>query len=501
MSKELFKKLKAYGESEAYPFHMPGHKRNPDSGPMASFYQCDITEIDGFDNLHQPEGLLLEAQNKAAALYHSQETYFLVNGSTSGILSAISAISQKGKKLIAARNCHKAVYHAAFLNRLEMEYIYPEVLPEYGLANGIYVKQIEEKLKEIAAKEHCPIHAISEFIAGIIITSPTYDGMISDVKGIVQMAHRYEIPVIIDQAHGAHFGFHPAYPVNAVEEGADIVIHSVHKTLPAPTQTALLHRNGTLTDSKILQKYLQIYQSSSPSYLLMAGIDSCMDIVDKEGRKRLDELLTMRADFIRKTKSLQKIHIYPSMAECGEYQKTGWKSGQAEPGRLVLSVKGSNLTGQEFYDILREEYQLQMEMCGADYVVAILSMMDRKEGFDRLAEALCQIDKNLQKKSLHRPNKTEAKQQIRMQIPYPEIVFSIAKAFLAPDKEVPLLQAKGQIAANFVNLYPPGIPFLVPGEKLDDKIIAFIEMYLENGYTLQGVGKSITGETVLRVII
>lgn len=502
MSKDLFEELKAYSESDAYPFHMPGHKRNPESGPFFSFYQYDITEIDGFDNLHQPEGLILEAQKRAATLYHSQETYFLVNGSTSGILSAVSAVAGRGKKLIVARNCHKAVYHAAFLNRLEMEYVYPEILLDYGLADGFCARQIEKKIKEIAAKENVSLQVVSEWIAGIILTSPTYDGIVSDVEGIVRLAHSYEIPVIIDQAHGAHFGFHPAYPPNAVEEGADIVIHSVHKTLAAPTQTALLHRNGTMVDGDILRKYLRIYQSSSPSYLLMAGIDSCMDILAKEGKDRLADLLTMRTEFIQKTQTLKFIHVYPSMAEREASQISVWESGREEPGRLILSVRGSHLTGQELYDILREEYYLQMEMCGADYVVAILSMMDKKEGFDRLAEALLAIDKTILQASKDKSEKQKlTKKMSATQIPNPEVVLPIWEAFLAGNREVPLFQAKGQIAADFVNLYPPGIPLLVPGEKIDNEMIAFIEKYLENGYTLQGISKTKPGKNVLRVIV
>ena len=491
----MFEGLKIYSESGAYPFHMPGHKRNLQSGPLSSFYQYDITEIDGFDNLHEPEGLIAEAQQRAAKLYHSQETYFLINGSTAGILSAISAVADRGKKLLIARNCHKAVYHAAFLNHLELEYIYPDRVPDCNLADGINAAQIEAKLKEIMIKEQIDLEELSSLVAGVVITSPTYDGILSDVKGITVLAHRYGIPVIVDQAHGAHFGFHPGYPESAVAQGADLIIHSVHKTLPAPTQTAILHRNGSLTDGERLRNYLRIYQSSSPSYLLMAGIDSCMKLLEKEGYERLEQLLVMRNEFMLKAEALKHIRIYTSMAEKKIPDTAEWVSGLSEPGRMVITVNESVITGQIIYDMLREKYGLQMEMCGKNYVVAILSMMDRREGFDRLTEALIAIDKfidemQMQNNCLKTPigwQQAEAYCQEEEGVIRPEVVKSLCDAFMKPAKEISLSMAEGEVVADFVNLYPPGIPLLVPGERIDIQMIHLAEQYLEAGYHLQGI--------------
>lgn len=502
MGDNLYDHLKAYGESDVYPFHMPGHKRNTQSGPFSSFYQYDITEIAHFDNLHQAEGILLEAQKRAARLYGSEETFFIVNGSTAGILSAISAVATKGKKLIIARNCHKSVYHAAFLCKLELEYLYPEILEEYGLADGFSANQIAEKIREIAKAEE---------VAGIVITSPTYDGIISDVAGIVEVAHTYEIPVIVDQAHGAHFGFHPGYPQSAVAEGADLVIHSVHKTLPAPTQTALLHVNGTLVNREKLRKYLQIYQTSSPSYLLMTGIDSCMALLQREGRDRLDNLLKLRRSFTEKTKDLRYIQIYPSMAERGEDVLQEWTSGSEEPGRLLISVKDSSITGQELHDILKDKYRLQMEMYGADYVVAILSMMDREEGLERLATALSEIDEKIS--ALSKYAKAENNDIIKDKAVYsgvrlsgreflqrPQKACLINEAFTESGIEILLSEADCRISAEFINLYPPGIPFLVPGERFDKAMIEIIMKYLENGYTLQGIKKDNKMQAIVKVL-
>lgn len=488
MRDRLYESLKEHGESDYYPFHMPGHKRNPKSGPMSGMYRLDITEIDGFDNLHQPEGILKAAMERVAALYGSEETYFLINGSTAGILSAVSAVAGRGKILLIARNCHKAVYHAAFLNRLEIEYVYPPILKEVGIVGGINARQVEKRIRAVAEINGIPLSEVSRLIAGVVITSPTYEGILSETPEIVKTAHSYGIPVILDQAHGAHFGFHPKFPESGVREGADLVIHSLHKTLPAPTQTALLHHNGTLTDGELLRKYLRIYQSSSPSYVLMAGIDSCIDLVREEGNRRLGELLSHRRELWQQTEHLKYIRIYPSVAEDADERleeidmdglDSGWRSSDAEPGRLVISVRGSNISGKELYDELREHYHLQMEMYGWDYVTAICSMMDEREGFLRLGRALKKIDATLSK---------GAKSDLE-EFPQPEIALSVFDAYTAEGKYCPLRESEGRISAEFVNLYPPGIPLLVPGEKLDDRVIAVLEHYLSAGYPIQGIAQ------------
>lgn len=487
MKGNLFYELKKYGESDFYPFHMPGHKRNLDCDFFSEIYKIDITEIDGFDNLHQAEGIIKKAQEKAALLYHSKETFYLINGSTAGILTAVSALADRGKKLILARNCHKAVYHGVFLNHLEAEYIYPKMIDEFGISDGITAEQVDNKIQEILLEEKISDEKAGELIAGIVVTSPSYDGILSDVRGIAKIAHSYGIPVIVDQAHGAHFGFHDAFPENAVTEGADLVIHSTHKTLPAPTQTALLHCNSSLVSLETVKKYLRIYQSSSPSYVLMAGIDSCMDFVKKEGKERLEQLLLSRKELIEGTKGLNKIRIYQSMAERGvkgQEISRSYLPEMEEPGRLLISVRGTGYTGQQMYDVLRENYHLQMEMCASDYVIAILSMMDRKEGFDRLRKALSETDRLLSDRDKKKEEKTGFSEYCHYQ---PEIVLKISDAFMADEESVLLYEAKGRIASEFVNLYPPGIPLLVPGERIDDKIISMLETYLDNGYAVQGI--------------
>ena len=274
MSENLLEKLKKYGASDYYPLHMPGHKRN--TAHFAEPFSIDITEIDGFDNLFHAEEILLEAQQRAAQLYHSDETFYLVNGSTCGLLSAISASVPRGGRILMSRNSHKASYHAAFLNGLHVTYLYPEADMVRGINGSIRPEQVQEALLQ------------HPDICAVLITSPTYDGVVSDIKAIAELAHRAGAVLIVDEAHGAHFAMHDSFPKSALALGADLVINSIHKTLPSMTQTALLHVQGERVDRRRLKKYLGIYQSSSPSYVLMAGMDACVCLMAEQKQELFD---------------------------------------------------------------------------------------------------------------------------------------------------------------------------------------------------------------------
>ena len=217
--KTLYERLEAYGKSDYYGFHMPGHKRNPVFGKEMLPYQIDITEIEGFDDLHHAEGILKDAQARASRLYQSGETHFLINGSTVGILSAVLGCTKRGDQILMARNCHKSVYHAVYLQELSPVYIYLEYLQEEQINGEIDAGEIEHILDR------------NPEIRAVILVSPTYDGVLSDIGRIADIVHRRKIPLIVDEAHGAHFGFGEAFPKNSNVLGADIVIHSLHKTL------------------------------------------------------------------------------------------------------------------------------------------------------------------------------------------------------------------------------------------------------------------------------
>jgi len=461
MSDSLYSRLKELSESDLYSFHMPGHKRLfPDEN---GWYEFDISEITGFDYLHSPESIILNAQMKAAELYQADESFYLVNGSTAGILSAVSAVSN-GKKLLILRNSHFSVYHGAYLNNLALVYIYPRCDDETGIIYGVTAEDVREKLEK------------DPDIGAVLITSPTYEGICSDILGIAEIVHAYGACLIVDQAHGAHFGFHPAFPENAVKQGADIVIHSLHKTLPALTQTALLHVNGERINRNRLKRFLRIFQSSSPSYPLMAGIERCLDFVKNEGRETLEKMLEMRNAMTDQVGQLNHFTIIPKTDANHEKGTGNLQKLTTDPCKLIILTKDIN--GFELARILREKYLLEMEMATDKYVTAIITMMDKPEGLNRLADALKEIDSQIPI--------TSEKAEINTYTPYaPEIVMNIKEAYDGDRIEVPLSETEGKIAAEFAYFYPPGIPLIVPGEKVDCHIIPMLKKQGETFWILR----------------
>ena len=461
----LYDRLLQYQSSEMYPFHMPGHKRRKDD--FANPFLIDITEIEGFDNLHHAEGILKDAQDRAAALYHSEETYFLVNGSTCGILAAVSACMTRGGKILMARNCHKAAYHAAYLRGLDIEYLYPEKEDIFGINGGIHEDIVEKALEEF------------QDIQAVMITSPTYDGVVSNVEKIAQIVHGKGIPLIVDEAHGAHFGFHEYFPKSSVEMGADLVIHSLHKTLPSLTQTALLHVNGNRVDRECLRRFLDIYQTSSPSYVFMAGMDSCVCLLEKRGGELFESLRRNLEVFYKQTESLGCIYL----ANHGLMGKSGIHD--FDRSKLVISARNAGFTGNQLANLLRNRYHLELEMAGGSYGLALTSISDTEEGFLRLSEALKEIDACLENKI--EKNTEKSTLTIEDIVIKNEVWCRIHEALESPGESVLLEKAEGKICREFVYLYPPGIPMLVPGEIISREVLGKIRRLVREGYSVQGM--------------
>ena len=460
---EVIRKLMQLNESDEYPLHMPGHKRNVGCGFLSDVYGIDITEIIGYDNLYEADGMLKDAMERAAKVYGTEETFFLVNGSTVGILSAITGVTKRGDRILVARNCHKAVFHAIELRELQAVYLHPEYLPEWDIAGGIDPKEVEAKLAQ-----HPDIKAI-------VITSPTYEGIVSDVETIAGLAHAHNIPLIVDEAHGAHLPFDERFPKSALSCDADIVIQSMHKTLPSFTQTALIHMKKGYADIGRIKEYIGYYQTSSPSYLFMAGMDECISTLEKEGSRLWDAFFEMREEFLKKMARLQAIRIL-----------TG-----NDPCKLVISVKGTDLTGNELQKILLERYHIQLEMAAESYVLGIITMCDTKEGFDRLANALLEVDESLDKSMTELSEEAiiyeEYKHSNKSVVWQEDIVYSLAEVREKEIKEVLIDEAEGCVCADYVNLYPPGIPLFLPGERISKEHIALINRYLEKDMHVQGV--------------
>lgn len=456
----LYEKLVAYGKSDVYPFHMPGHKR--EALPFINPYKIDITEIDGFDNLHHATGILKELQERAAKVFKARKTFYLINGSTCGLLAAISAATEKGDHILMARNCHKAVYHAAYLRELRVEYLYP-VITKAGIQGMIAPDEVKRMLREYPD------------VKAVVITSPTYDGVVSDVEKIAEIVHEYGIPLIVDEAHGAHFGFSSFFPESAIKKGADVVVQSLHKTLPSFTQTALLHLQSDRVKENKIKRFLDIYETSSPSYLFMAGMDNCIRMLEEEGETLFANYESLLCEFYQQAENLQQIKLL---------RKKDFSKKEAfdfDASKLILSVRNKDMTGERLYQTLLHQYHLQMEMASGFYVTAITSIMDRKEGFDRLIHALLEIDPVLHKKmdqdsdfveKMYRKNKK---------------VLEIHEAVDKKYESVLLEKSIGKVSGEYVYLYPPGIPILVPGEEISNEIVENISNCENQNLSVEGL--------------
>lgn len=498
----LLERLTEYAGSDAYPFHMPGHKRReiPDGipGGFPDPYGIDITEIDGFDNLHHAEGILKDAMDEAAAIYGADRSWYLVNGSTCGILSAVFATTENGGKILTARNCHKAVYHAICLNRLEAEYLYPEEITEFGINGGIRAEDVRKALEKDAmrcAGNSGDVRGKITKIQAVLITSPTYEGVVSDIRAIADAAHEYGIPLIVDEAHGAHLEYADqchSFPKSALEYGADIVIQSLHKTLPCFTQTAILHVKGKPVDQDRVSRYLSMFQTSSPSYLFMAGMERCIRYMDGDGRNGMVRYEKRLEHFMKRMEGLQVLEVLDREI-CGKYRTVaGW-----DPSKIVVStMRAEDFHGEELAETLRRKYHLEMEMTAPEYVIAMTSLMDTEEGFERLGTALLEIDGALRHcvESEQKKEKGESKEKERCETPeateskvsHPIRRMLICEAMDADTERTALQDTVGKVSAEFVYLYPPGIPIIAPGEVFTDAIVEKIVAYKAAGLLVQG---------------
>ena len=467
---------------------MPG-KAQPSSGWL--FNSIANKHADAIDNLHHAEGILKDAMETAAAIYGADRSWYLVNGSTCGILSAVFAATENGGKILTARNCHKAVYHAICLNRLEAEYLYPEEITEFRINGGIRAEDVRKALEKDAmrcAGNSGDVRGKITKIQAVLITSPTYEGVVSDIRAIADAAHEYGIPLIVDEAHGAHLEYADqchSFPKSALEYGADIVIQSLHKTLPCFTQTAILHVKGKLVDQDRISRYLSMFQTSSPSYLFMAGMERCIRYMDGDGRNEMIRYEKRLERFMERMEGLQVLEVLDREI-CGKYRTVaGW-----DPSKIVVSpMRAEDFHGEELAETLRRKYHLEMEMTAPEYVIAMTSLMDTEEGFERLGTALLEIDGALRRRmESGRKEKaaSETPEGLESKLSHPVRRMLICEAMDADTERTAFQDTVGKVSAEFVYLYPPGIPIIAPGEVFTDAIVEKIMAYKAAGLLVQG---------------
>ena len=459
MDEGLFERLETYAARGVLAMHMPGHKRNAGAaGYLAGLgARLDITEIDGFDNLHAPEGILRDAMARAAALSGSERAYFLVNGATGGILAGVHALTKRGDKVIVARNSHQAVYHAVELMELDAAYVLPDFDWATGLIGSVTPEAVEQAL--------CA-HPDARLV---IVTSPTYDGAVSDIASIARAAHARGVPLLVDEAHGAHLGFHPYFPGGAVRAGADIVVQSLHKTLPSLTQTAIAHAGGLADPDRFLAA-LDIFQTTSPSYLLLASIDGCIRLIEREGESLFDAWAARLSRFDELARALRRIALL-GRGGCARSMFA------FDPSKIVLSTRGLNLTGPKLMDLLRARHGIELEMAARDYALAMTGLTEPDGALEALAAALLEIDREC----------APAGARDEGGAPFlPERAMSIAQALMMEREVVPVSEAAGRVSAQYAWAYPPGIPLIAPGEVVDIHFVHETARCLSAGIALRG---------------
>ena len=433
---------------------MPGHKRQSINGDLP--YEIDLTEISGFDNLHNPQGCIKAVEDKAKALYNAKHAYMLVNGATCGIMSAIGALTNRGDRVLIARNCHISVYRAVKLFGLKPDYIQPEYAEENGaklpVFGSVSPRDIEVKLSE------------NPDITFVVLTSPTYEGVVSDIKSISEICKKHGARLFVDEAHGAHFPFGSAFPESAINCGADISVVSLHKTLPSLTQTALLLTNNTEFDTA-LREQLAVFQTSSPSYVLMSSVECCLDYIS-DNPDGFDKYINRLKDFEAKAADLKNLKLlFREDNNVYAYDR----------GKLVISTIGTSITGTQLADILRTEYKIETEMSAEDYIIAMTSVCDTDEGFKRLINALNAIDNRIEK--------AENSKNLNI-LSLPQKAVEPFECSYKSGIVLSLTDCKGKISLEDVFAYPPGIPLIVSGEIITDDIINKIKNLSDNNISV-----------------
>jgi arginine/lysine/ornithine decarboxylase len=460
-NKTLYLKLKENSKKGCYPMHMPGHKRNHKFVGYNLPFDIDITEINGFDNLYNCDGILKSTKEKIEKLYQSKHSYILINGSTGGILAAIKSAVNYSDKIIVARNCHKSVYNAIELNNLDAVFIMPGTDKDFGVCNSIDCEQLENIIND------------NRDAKLLVITSPTYEGVISNVKEIVRISHHYNIPVLLDEAHGAHLPFTNLANYGGISCGADIVINSVHKTLPSLTQTSIAHFNSAFIDRNIFEKYLAVYQTSSPSYILMSSVDGCMEFLFNKSNlfKSYEQNLEELNKEFEKLVNLKVLCRGNDNIEKHDFFAFDY-------GKIVVSTNGTTINGTKLAELLRKKYHFEIEANFGNYIIAMATVCDTKKQLVKFAKALLEIDSTLEKndKSLS-------------DIDYINILpikkLKPAEALLSDGEFVEYTLTLGRICLENVWTYPPGIPIIVAGEVIDNNLIRKFNYIINNNVDLK----------------
>lgn len=450
-------------------FYTPGHKRG--QGAPSRFKEligmsalaADLPELPELDNLFAPQGAIQAAQELAATAFGADRTWFLANGSTSGVIAAILATCAPGDRLILPRNVHQSAISALILAGVIPIFVHPDYDPALDLAYSLTPEGLTTAIGQYPEAR------------AVLLVSPTYQGFCGDVATLAQIAHHHGIPLIVDEAHGPHFGFHPALPASALSLGADIAIQSTHKVLSALTQASMLHLKGNRVDPNRLSRALQLIQSTSPNYLLLASLDAARQQMATQGWELLERTLQLA------NRARQELAQIPGLAVLGVdrlHSRPGFFA--LDPTRLTLIVTGLGIDGFTADEILHQQFAVTAECPSWRHLTFILSSGNTAPEIDQLIAACTTLAKS------PLPDAPSPIPNAPSSIAYPPITIAPREAFFAPKETLPFHQAVGRISAELVCPYPPGIPILLPGEAVTAAALDALQQVLVAGGMVSG---------------
>ena len=461
-STPIYTAVKKYISENPLRLHMPGHAGKSEAFPplWKDMPLCDITEVPGLDDLHLPTEAIEQAQQLLAQAFGASQSFFLVNGATSGIHALFLALPSKAQ-VIVPRHAHRSFFGGMVLSGAKPVYLPAQVDQETGLSLFTSVESVENTLQQ------------NNEVAAVFLTSPTYYGTTSDIGGIAASAHRRKVPVYVDEAHGAHFCFHSSYPTPALQAGADAVVHGLHKTLPVFNQGGALHLGNSCPSPEQVKKAYSLLTTTSPSYPLLAAMDLARHFMQQEGQKRLEEAWQLAAEY------REKIAQLPGLKCWGTGLPFSRASG-LDPLKILVLTSGLKMTGFDMGRLLRRQYNIQVEIEGEHYILAMMSMFHQRSHWERFYRALQEISQ--EQKGIQENNKNN----LGAVPPAPLVIKSPREAFFSPSRCVPLAQARNLVSAEMVAAYPPGIPCLLPGEMITPQVWDYLHYIRQTGIRVQG---------------
>ncbi|MDR3564982.1 MAG: aminotransferase class V-fold PLP-dependent enzyme [Negativicutes bacterium] len=459
--------LERYIAARTVRFHMPGHKggRIVDNRIRRllgrKVFRADVTNIPDMDDLHQPQGAIQAAQQLAAKTFGAEQTYFLVNGSSCGLQALVIATCRPGDKILVPRNIHRSILGGIILSGAVPVFFMPEYYREYGIPLGTTPQILQAHL-------NC-----EPDIRAVMVVNPTYHGVISDIAAIAATVHQYGIPLLVDEAHGPHLGFHSQLPANALRSGADAAVHGTHKILAAFTQGSMLHVQGDLVDRQKLETALRLLQSTSTSYLLLSSLDAARAQMENSGRDLFNKAIGS-ADYARK-----RLADVPGITTLGANVCSPFR---LDPTKVTILVRKLGVTGFWLEERLKREYDIQVEMSDLYSLLLMISFGNSRRDIDKLATALGGIATALRSNS----SAIAAISDKLLFLPIPDMVVPPREAFFSPVVNIPLENSPGRVSAEVIACYPPGIPIICPGERITHDTVAYLTAMRDMGVHFQG---------------